>query len=259
MRSAAPLVVTMVACLTGCGKISFGDDLLPTPDAGPTDAEPGPDVPPIDAGVVDVGVDTGVEIPDAGEDCIPVTVPPMPMDWPFEASRGAYEGLFWTWAEQQEFRCSTSACHGEANPPRIPTVQNLQEQYPRGIEELWDYMRNRSQEPGGRLWRHSPTYPGGAEIPEYTPEQMQFFRDLVQRAYACEVAPALARQDAGPACGPEDPPPPPEDAGVDEDGGGLDGGVVDGGGPGPSDAGARSPCYCDAPDVGPLNTEFCAP
>ena len=80
---------------------------------------------------------------------------------------------------------------------------------------------------------------------------MQYLKDLLRSAWACHVAPELARQDAGPECGPEpDSGVPPADAGVDDDGGGVDAGAPD--------AGRRPPCYCDAPDVGPLNTQYCA-
>jgi hypothetical protein len=246
----------MVAWLAGCGKISFGEDRM-----GGLDAAPGPDVVVIpDAGEPDTGVievpDTGVDGgPDAGvpEDCLPVTVPTtFPTDWPFGTSREAYEQVFWSWASMQVSNCSLSACHGGPNPPRIPVGASLGDEYRRAIMELWPYLKDERTEYSGKLWRHHADYagPGTKEQPYYDAAQITFLKDLVASAWACQVAPALARQDAGPECGPE---PAPPDAGADPDAG--DAGVDDAGAP---DGGARSPCYCDVPDVGPLNTANCA-
>lgn len=252
-------VVCMLAWVTACGKISFGEDLTVGPDAGPVrDAAPIPDVPdvgpPPDMGVVD----TGEPPVDAGEpECLPVTLPPTPTEWPFGTSRADYEGVFWTWAESQPFKCSSSACHGGDTPPRIPTGAALGDEYRRGINELWPLLSGENAEYTGKLWRHHPNYtgPGGQESPDYEPEQIDFLKNLVHSVWACAAAPALERQDAGPACGA--PTAPEEDAGQ-ADSGDEDGGVADAG-TSPSDAGTISPCYCEIPDVGPLGTEHCAP
>lgn len=252
----------MVACLAGCGKVSFGEDMQ-VPDGGVLPVDTG--VPP-DTGVIDTGVDdpdTGVEpLPDTGvpQECIPVTIPTSyPTDWPFEATRAGYESVFWTWASTQASNCSLSACHGGPNSPRIPTGGNLGDEYDRGIAELWAYMKDERAEYSGRLWRHKQDYdgPDGPEQPYYEPAQIEFLKALVNDAWACHAAPEIARQDAGPECGPPAAPP---DSGVEPDAGDADAGVddaeVDAGAP--SDAGARPPCYCDTPDVGPFNTDYCA-
>lgn len=257
----------MLACTAGCGKISFGEDLVPGLDAGPArDAEVIPDVPdvgePIDMGVIDTGPE-----PDGGEvECLPVTLPPTPTDWPFGTDRAAYEAVFWTWANEQPFKCSSSACHGGSNVPRIPTGADLGNDYRRGISELWTYLNTESGAYSGRLWRHHESYdgPDGREDPAYTTEQTDFLKGLLHSAWACVAAPAIERQDAGPGCGMPAMPPdagPPPDTGVDEDAGDAgvppDGEVPDAGAP--SDAGSAPPCYCDLPDVGPLSTTNCAP
>lgn len=257
----------MLALVAACGKISFGEDLVPGPDGGPgLDAEPLPDVPdvgpPVDTGVVDTGIPEDVDAGDAG--CRPVTLPPTPTEWPFGTDRAAYEGVFWTWASSQPFACSSGACHGGDELPRIPTGANLGSEYDRGIDELWSYLRDESEPYSGRLWRHHPQYdgPDGHEDPEYTPEQTTFLRELVHSAWACVAAPAIERQDAGPACGMSEPPPP-VDSGVEPDAGLVDGdldaGVPDAPAPDTGGGGGGAvPCYCDLPDVGPLSTTYCA-
>lgn len=261
-------VVCMLAWVAACGKISFGEDLGPRPDVGVVEPDAGeiPDVPdvgpPPDTGVVD----TGEPPVDGGEpECLPVTLPPTPNQWPFGTDRAAYEGVFWTWAESQPFKCSSGACHGGDTLPRIPTGASLGDEYRRGIDELWPYLSDHNTEYSGRLWRHHPSYdgPGGLEMPEYTNDQTDFLKNLVHSVWACAAAPALERQDAGPGCGMGAPPPEP-DAGVepdagDEDGGDEDAAQADAGTTEPADAGDVPPCYCDIPDVGPLGTEHCAP
>lgn len=263
-------VLSMLACVAGCGKISFGDDLVMGPDVGsPEDAGVIMDVPdvgdPIDMGVPE---DVGPQ-PDGGDvECLPVTLPPTPMDWPFGTDRASYEAVFWTWANGQTFSCASGACHGGDTVPRIPTGGDLGNDYRRGINEIWNYLYTENTEYSGRLWRHHVDYdgPDGREDPPYEPGQVDFLKELLHSAWACAAAPAIEAQDAGPACGSGEPAPDagePPDTGEESDGGDpADAGDTDGeppeAGP-PADAGMLPPCYCDLPDVGPLSTTNCAP
>ncbi len=262
----------MLACVAGCGKISFGVDLI-GPDAGPpSDSGPSPDVPDVppvvDTGMPDAGPEPDVGMPDGGEpECLPVTLPPTPVDWPFGTDRRGYEAAFWTWANATENNCAMSACHGGDKVPYMPTGADLGAQYRRGINEVWGYLRTEDQQYSGRVWRHHANYdgPDGPAGPTYTPQQVTFLKDLLQAAWACAAAPAIASQDAGPLCGPGGVEP---DSGAPQDAGGLpDAGPTDASPPdaGPVDAGpveagtSGDPCYCDLPDVGSLNIDNCAP
>ena len=237
------LVVLMVAA-AACGQVSFGSDRLPV-DAAP---------------VPDLGVDVGVpENPDTGDPvqtgCRPVTLPPATVEanWPFNADPTTYEAIFLTWA--RELRQNCTGCHSLAanrGPPLIIADDEVG-QLEASRTAVWQVIA--TSEPkasvrplSGPLWRHVPD---GHDDPErsviYSSEQIQFLEELIYQAWACKLPAHLASQDAGAACGP------PTDTGMSISDGGPDAGQLDVG------AQTLPECYCDAPDAGPADLQYCVP
>lgn len=255
-RAQLALLACMVAWVAGCGKITFGGDLVPPGDGGSLEDAGAPDVPDLP----DVGPpDSGAEPLDG--DCLPVQLPSeWPEAWPFPVTQGGYRELFGTWALEQ--RCEI--CHASRFPPLIPEERDLGSRYGEAIQQLWDLVRESrplvtGQPPTGGLWRHHAMHPEH-EPPAYTTEQSAFLGALIREGWSCGVEPAFARQDAGPMCGaPDAGAPGDDDAGGDAGGGdagdgGPDAGVVDAGG-GTMSTGL---CYCpDLPDAGALETRRC--
>ena len=280
--SPGPLAPTW-ACLllTGCGSVSFGEALGPS-DAGPRlDLGPG-----VDGGPVDLGMDAGVDadvppVMDGG--CIEVPIPSEPASsWPFDRTTGAYSAVFW---DAVGSGCSLSSCHGGGTyPPLVPQAANLDSQVDTAIDELWSRVISSgpldAENPSGALWKHVRGHPEFA-IPELTVVQRVTLQQLRVAAVDCARASVLeSPPDAGPLCNmAETDAGPPDfgalDAGVGDaspdaalsdaalsDASGADaeadaGAAVDAG---PPDSGASSGlCYCELPDLGPLNTEHCAP
>ena len=247
-KGTAAVVLLPLSLCFACGRVDFGEDLVPSDSSSDVDL----------GGEVDADVDAMVPDADGGIplDCLPVDLPTQaPQAWPFELSEEGYSDVFWSWATEQG-GCSgpegSLNCHGGLRAPFIPFEDDLSERFQEGIDALYPLVRDAEPldpdaPPTGALWRHASGHPDRVS-PLYIGPIPARLNALIAQARACSVAQVIENPpDTGVAECTEEP-----DIGADVDAGSDD--VVDAG----LDGGTAAVCYCPVPDAGNLMTMFCA-
>jgi hypothetical protein len=215
------MTIASVLAVAACGTIEFGTELGDAVDREQDEEEQMDNEPlPRGGGNGDgMGDGSGDGMGDGNgdgnnEEPMPACDAPMPVRWPYPATAAAYRSHFWD-SMPNRTACSLSACHGVAaegavqNSPLIPgTEAELAETalLRTAIDDLWARVIPATREgatgPVSALaWEHSPT--GGKRAPEFTPQQVSFIADFIERSQNCGWAPIVAGQATAPeGCSP---------------------------------------------------------
>lgn len=228
----------------GCGSLEFGAPQTPL-DASLSAAPDATEAP--DAG--DIGP------PDGGDedDCRPQPLPEgLPAAWPWARTEAAYRDVFWE-AASAEGCALAGGCHGGRAEPRIPKAADLSGYFGQGADEIWALVTESDLDGQGDLWVHA-----NGQAPAVDAATLRtLYEPLFVRGRDCLLAGFEPEVDEGP-CGPGGADSSPADAGAVVDSGATPSGGPDAGTP-DAGGGAFELCYCPPPDVGELNTTYCAP